>query len=36
VLKERVIDALEETILKRLPRALEAIDPRDVEVVEFA
>jgi LysR family hydrogen peroxide-inducible transcriptional activator len=36
VLKERVIDALEETILKRLPKALEAIDPRDVEVVEFA
>jgi LysR family hydrogen peroxide-inducible transcriptional activator len=36
VLKERVIDALEETILKRLPRALDAIDPRDVEVVEFA
>jgi len=35
VLKERVIDALEETILKRLPRALEAIDPRDVEVVEI-
>ncbi len=36
VLKERVIDALEETILKRLPRALEAIDPRDVEVVEIS
>lgn len=36
VLKERVIDVLEETILKKLPRALEAIDPRDVEVVEIA
>jgi len=36
VLKERVIDALEETILKKLPRALEAIDPRDVEIVEIA
>ena len=36
VLKERVIDALEETILERLPRALEAIDPRDIEVVEIA
>ena len=36
VLKERVIDALEETILERLPRALEAIDPRDVEVVEIS
>ena len=36
VLKERAIDALEETILKRLPKALEAIDPRDVEVVEFS
>jgi len=36
VLKERAIDALEETILERLPRALEAIDPRDVEVVEIS
>ena len=36
VLKERVIDALEETILKKLPRVLEAIDPRDVEVVEIS
>ncbi len=36
VFKERFIDALEETILKRLPRALEAIDPRDVEVVEIS
>ena len=36
VLKERVIDALEKTILERLPRALEAIDPRDVEVVEIS
>jgi len=36
VLKERVIDALEETILEKLPRALEAIDPRDVEVVEIS
>jgi LysR family hydrogen peroxide-inducible transcriptional activator len=36
VLKERVIDALEETILEKLPGALESIDPRDVEVVEFA
>jgi len=36
VLRERVIDALEETILRRLPRALEAIDPRDVEVVEIS
>ena len=36
VLKERVINALEETILKRLPKALEAIDPRDVEVVEIS
>ena len=36
VLKERVIDAVEETILERLPRALEAIDPRDVEVVEIS
>ena len=35
-LKERVIDALEKTILERLPRALEAIDPRDVEVVEIS
>ncbi len=35
VLKARVIDALEEPILKRLPRALEAIDPRDGEVVEI-
>ena len=36
VLRERVIDALEETILEKLPRALEAIDPRDVEVVEIS
>ena len=36
VLKERVIDALEKTILEKLPRALEAIDPRDVEVVEIS
>ena len=36
VLKERVIDALEETILEKLPRALEAVDPRDVEVVEIS
>jgi LysR family hydrogen peroxide-inducible transcriptional activator len=36
VLKERVIDAVEESILERLPRALEAIDPRDVEVVEIS
>ena len=36
VLRERVIDALEESILQGLPRALEAIDPRDVEVVEIS
>jgi LysR family hydrogen peroxide-inducible transcriptional activator len=36
VLKERVIDALEGTILEALPRELEAIDPRNIEVVEIA
>jgi LysR family hydrogen peroxide-inducible transcriptional activator len=36
VLKERVIDALEASILEKLPRELEAIDPRDVEVVEIS
>ena len=36
VLRQRVIDALEETILQRLPRALETIDPRDVEVIEIS
>ena len=36
VLRERVIDALEASILEKLPRALEAIDPRDVEVVEIS
>ncbi len=36
VLKERIIDALEETILEKLPKALEAIDPGDVEVVEIS
>jgi LysR family hydrogen peroxide-inducible transcriptional activator len=36
VLKERVIDALEETILEKLPRALESIDPRNVEVIEIS
>jgi LysR family hydrogen peroxide-inducible transcriptional activator len=35
VLKERVIDALEASILEKLPRELESIDPRDVEVVEI-
>jgi len=36
VLKERVIDALEASILEKLPGELEAIDPRDVEVVEIS
>ncbi len=36
VLKERVIEALEASILEKLPRALQAIDPRDVEVVEIS
>lgn len=36
VLKERVIDAVEASILEKLPRALETIDPRDVEVVEIS
>ena len=35
VLKERVIDVLEGIILERLPRALQSIDPRDVEVIEI-
>lgn len=35
VLKERLIGALEQTILEKLPRELQAIDPKDVEVVEI-
>ena len=36
VLKERAIDALEASILEKLPGELEAIDPREVEVVEIS
>jgi hypothetical protein len=36
VLKERIIDALEGAILEALPRELESIDARNVEVVEIA
>jgi LysR family hydrogen peroxide-inducible transcriptional activator len=36
VLRERVIDALEEEILKALPSELRALDRRDVEVVELS
>jgi LysR family hydrogen peroxide-inducible transcriptional activator len=35
VLRERVIDALEEEILRALPGELRALDRRDVEVVEI-
>jgi LysR family hydrogen peroxide-inducible transcriptional activator len=36
VLRERVIDALEQEILKALPGELRALDRRDVEVVEIS
>ena len=36
VLRERVIDALQEEVLKALPAELKALDRRDVEVVEIS
>ena len=35
VLRERVIDALQEEILSALPEELKALDRRDVEIVEI-
>jgi hypothetical protein len=36
VLRERVIDALQEEVLKALPGELRALDRRNVEVVEIS